>query len=152
MPEDKLAGLERSPALERRRTLSRRLPPADHEHWILAAAPEKRAADAIAVAEVLLVKAAGECGGRLIREIVDTRAPMPGQLRHAGSLDFRKLRDGPRQHLPDLLIPAFHDRFGSSIDGDQDMDVLSLVVFLGIPNRVPVREVVRTRIANDVAA
>ena len=100
----------------------------------------------------MLLIGQAECAGLLVGQVVAVRATVPGELRHAGFRDFRKLRHRLRQDLPDLLVPAFQDLLGLGVDRNQDVDVLRLAVLLGIPDAIPAVEMVRPCVAEDVAA
>ena len=91
MAEDELARLQRLPTLGRPRILAGRLPAADHQPRILAALAEECPADAVAIAEMLLVPAVDERRRRLVVEQRATGTAMPRQLRDAWRRDLGNL-------------------------------------------------------------
>ena len=137
MAEDELARFERLPALRRPGILAGRLPAADHLSRILAAVPEERAANSVAVPEMLLVPVVDERRRRLIWQEHGTRTAMPGQLRDAGRPDLGEQGNRPRKNLFNLLISTFDEVDRFRVDRHEHVDVLRLVPFLSVPNRIP---------------
>src|SRR5262245_40768615 len=104
MAENELSRFQRFPTFGRPRILARRFPTADHQSRILATVAEECSADAVAIAEMLLVPAVYERRRWLVVQQRATGTAMPRQLRDARRRDLGELRERPRENLLQLQV------------------------------------------------